>query len=132
MKTNRVKRAAAIAIPLAGVALYSGAVIAQSLGPAAGPSWEVIAVGTWGLLTTVIGVVAMTWTAAISSRIKEQEVKLSEVNDRIRDKYHDKDELRELLFPIKQQLEEVAKTVHQINITVAGLSERVVRRGDNS
>lgn len=119
-------------IALAGSIIYSGAVIAQSLGPATGPSWEVIAVGTWGLLTTVIGVVAMTWTAAISSRIKDQEVKLSEVNDRIRDRYHDKDELRELLVPIKQQLEEVAKTVHQINITVAGLSERVVRRADHS
>lgn len=112
-------------IALAGSIIYSGAVIAQSLGPATGPSWEVIAVGTWGLLTTVIGVVAMTWTAAISSRIKDQEVKLSEVNDRIRDRYHDKDELREVLLPIKEQLAGISADVSKMRDLVSALHGRL-------
>ena len=109
---------------LSGASVYSGVVIAQASSLVNGPSWEVIALGAWGLLMTTIGAVAMTWTAAISSRLKDHEQEFSKLNNHIRDQYHDKSELSELLAPIKQQLQEVVSVVHKIDVIVGKLADR--------
>jgi hypothetical protein len=83
-----------------GSLVYSGAVVAESLSAAAGPSWEVIGVGAIGLLITAVG-----WYAkGVSDRVSTLESKLGELNTAILRDYHPKSDVKNLLDEIKQSI----------------------------
>jgi hypothetical protein len=85
---------------MVGAAVYSGAVMAASMGSTRGPSWEVIGVGAVGLLITAVG-----WYAkGVSDRVTQVERMLGEVNTALLRDYHPKADVKNLLDEIKASI----------------------------
>jgi hypothetical protein len=98
-----------------GIVSYGGAVIAQATSASAGPSWEVIAGASLGLLSTLLGVSAMTWTASMSSRIKLLETAHNEQSNYIRDNYVKEPIISREWIELRQKMDQLATQISTID-----------------
>lgn len=86
-----------------GAIIYSGVVYAAS--SASGPSWEFIAIGSIGLLISLIGAYAK----GVSNRVDRLSEKYESLNQNVLREYHTKQDLNEILGEIKLSV----KALHQ-------------------
>lgn len=70
-----------------------------------GPSWQIIALGSVGLLITIISTVIGAYVKGMGTRVKDLEGNMSTLKEMVLKDYHTKEEISRLLSDLRTSIE---------------------------